>query len=78
MFTRLKAKAAKTDGINLIGGTLGRSTADIDTVLFTDVYTNDYSGTKIRPLLPSGGSKFRSRIENRKRAEGNFRALCFR
>ncbi len=45
MFTRLKAKTAKTDGINLIGGTLGRSTADIDTVLFTDVYTNDYSGT---------------------------------
>ena len=45
MFTRLKVKAAKTDGINLIGGTLGQSTADIDTVLFTDVYINDYSGT---------------------------------
>lgn len=45
MFGRLKAKASKTDGIDLIGGTLGQSTADIDTVLFTDVYSSDYSGT---------------------------------
>jgi hypothetical protein len=45
MFNRLKAKAAKTDGYNLAGGTLGQSTADIDTVLFTDVYTTDYNNT---------------------------------
>jgi hypothetical protein len=45
MFTRLKAKAAKTDGFTLAGGTLGFSSADIDTVLFTDVYESDYSGT---------------------------------
>ncbi len=45
MFNRLKAKAGKTDHINLVGGTLGQSTADIDTVLFTDVYTTDYTGT---------------------------------
>jgi hypothetical protein len=45
MFGRLKAQAAKTDGFSLAGGTLGQSMADIDTVLFTDVYTNDYSGT---------------------------------
>lgn len=45
MFGRLKAQAAKTEGFSLAGGTLGQSMADIDTVLFTDVYTNDYSGT---------------------------------
>ncbi|MBK8197053.1 MAG: hypothetical protein IPK75_01695 [Acidobacteria bacterium] len=45
MFNRLKAKAAKTDGFSLAGGELGQSTSDIDTVLFTDVYRADYSGT---------------------------------
>lgn len=45
MFNRLKAKAVKTDGYKLAGGTLGQSTADIDTVLFTDVYTTDYNNT---------------------------------
>lgn len=45
MFDRLKASAARTPGFSLTGGTLGRSMADIDTVLFTDVYTSDYSGT---------------------------------
>ncbi len=45
MFTRLKAKTGKTKGISLAGGTLGQSTADIDTVLFTDVYQMDYGGT---------------------------------
>jgi hypothetical protein len=45
MFTRLKTKAAKTDGFNLQGGSLGESISDIDTVLFTDVYRADYSGT---------------------------------
>ena len=33
MFIRLKDKAAKTDGYDLSGGTIGESTADIDTVL---------------------------------------------
>jgi hypothetical protein len=45
MFNRLKAEAARTDGYKLSGGTLGQSTADIDTVLFTDVYTTDYNNT---------------------------------
>ncbi len=45
MFNRLKAKAAKTGGYKLAGGTLGESTADIDTVLFTDVYRTDYNNT---------------------------------
>jgi hypothetical protein len=45
MFNRLKAKDAKTDGFKLAGGTLGQSIADIDTVLLTDVYTNDYNNT---------------------------------
>lgn len=45
MFDRLRAKAAKTAGYSLQGGTLGQSMAEIDTVLFTDVYTTDYSGT---------------------------------
>lgn len=45
MFNRLKAKVAKTKGVTLAGGTLGRSMADIDTVLFTDVYENEYGGT---------------------------------
>ncbi|MBY9065259.1 hypothetical protein K1X12_00020 [Hyphomonas sp. WL0036] len=45
MFNRLKARAAKTDGFSLSGGTVGESTADIDTVLFGDVYSADYSGT---------------------------------
>ena len=45
MFNRLKAKAAKTSGFNLQGGSLGESISDIDTVLFTDVYRSDYSGT---------------------------------
>ena len=45
MFDRLKAKAGKTQGFSLAGGTLGQSMADIDTVLFTDVYSSDYSGT---------------------------------
>jgi hypothetical protein len=45
MFNRLKAKDAKTDGFKLAGGTLGQSIADIDTVLFTDVYTTDYNNT---------------------------------
>lgn len=45
MFNRLKDKAAKTDGFSLQGGSLGESISDIDTVLFTDVYTTDYSGT---------------------------------
>lgn len=45
MFNRLKAKVSKTKGVTLAGGTLGRSMADIDTVLFTDVYEGDYSGT---------------------------------
>lgn len=45
MFTRLKAKVAKTDGFGLSGGDLGQSIADIDTVLFTDVYRADYGGT---------------------------------
>lgn len=45
MFDRLNAKAARTDGFSLSGGTLGASTADIDTVLFGDVYSQDYSGT---------------------------------
>jgi len=45
MFSRLKTKAAKTDGFSLGGGTPGQSTADIETVLFTDVYTTDYSNS---------------------------------
>lgn len=45
MFDRLKARASRTEGFSLAGGTLGRSMADIDTVLFTDVYGSDYSGT---------------------------------
>lgn len=45
MFDRLKARASRTEGFSLAGGTLGRSMADIDTVLFTDVYNSDYSGT---------------------------------
>lgn len=45
MFNRLKDKAAKTAGFSLQGGSLGESISDIDTVLFTDVYTTDYSGT---------------------------------
>lgn len=45
MFDRLRDRAAKTQGFSLAGGTLGQSMADIDTVLFTDVYTTDYSGT---------------------------------
>jgi len=45
MFKRLKAKAAQTDGIDLSGGTLGSSTSDIETVLFTDIYASDYNGT---------------------------------
>jgi hypothetical protein len=45
MFNRLKAKAAKSPGFNLQGGSLGESISDIDTVLFTDVYASDYSGT---------------------------------
>lgn len=45
MFNRLKAKAAKTDGYSLSGGELGESSANIDTVLFGDVYETAYSGT---------------------------------
>ncbi len=45
MFKRLKTKAAQTDGIDLSGGTLGSSTSDIETVLFTDIYVDDYNGT---------------------------------
>jgi hypothetical protein len=45
MFNRLKDKAAKTEGFSQQGGSLGESISDIDTVLFTDVYTTDYSGT---------------------------------
>jgi len=45
MFNRLKAKAAKSPGFSLQGGSLGESISDIDTVLFTDVYASDYSGT---------------------------------
>ncbi|MEQ9506171.1 MAG: hypothetical protein RLO80_07845 [Hyphomonas sp.] len=45
MFTRLKAEVAEADGLSLSGGTLGQSSADIDTVLFTDVYQTDYGGT---------------------------------
>lgn len=45
MFTRLKAEVATTEGMSLSGGTLGQSSADIDTVLFTDVYQTDYGGT---------------------------------
>lgn len=45
MFNRLKARADKTPGFSLAGGTLGQSMSDIDTVLFTDVFTTDYSGT---------------------------------
>jgi len=45
MFNRLKAKAAKTAGFSLGGGTLGQTTADIETVLFTDVYKTDYSNS---------------------------------
>jgi hypothetical protein len=45
MFNRLKSKAAQADGIDLSGGTLGSSTADIETVLFTDIYASDYNGT---------------------------------
>ncbi len=45
MFTRLKVQADATNGVSLAGGTLGQSTADIDTVLFTDVYQTDYGGT---------------------------------
>jgi hypothetical protein len=44
MFKRLKTKAAQTDGIDLSGGRLGSSTSDIETVLFTDIYANDYNG----------------------------------
>jgi len=45
MFIRLKEKAAKNKGYDLSGGTLGQSTAEIDTVLFTDILQADYSGT---------------------------------
>jgi hypothetical protein len=45
MFIRLKEKAAKTDGYELSGGTIGESTADIDTVLFSDIHQTDYNGT---------------------------------
>ncbi len=45
MFNRLKAEVAANDGLSLSGGTLGQSSADIDTVLFTDVYQTDYGGT---------------------------------
>lgn len=45
MFDRLKDKAAKSKGFELSGGTLGQSTAEIDTVLFTDVYQTDYNNT---------------------------------
>lgn len=45
MFNKLKAKADKTAGFSLAGGTLGQSMSDINTVLFTDVFTTDYSGT---------------------------------
>ena len=38
MFDRLKKAAASTDGYALYGGTLGESSAPIDTVLFGDVY----------------------------------------
>lgn len=45
MFIRLKEKAAKTDGYDLSGGTIGESTAEIDTVLFSDIHETDYNGT---------------------------------
>jgi hypothetical protein len=45
MFNRLKSRAASADGFGLQGGSLGESMSDIDTVLFTDVYLADYSGT---------------------------------
>ncbi|MEX1250139.1 MAG: hypothetical protein WEA77_02975 [Hyphomonas sp.] len=45
MFGRLKTKAAKTDGFSLGGRAPGQSTADIETVLSTDVYTTDYSNS---------------------------------
>jgi hypothetical protein len=57
MFDRLKAKAAKSPGFNLQGGSLGESISDIDTVLFTDVYASDYSGTGRFTLTLSIGTK---------------------
>lgn len=68
MFDRLKAKAAQTDGFSLSGGTLGASTADIDTVLFGDVYTQDYSGT----------GRFTLTLNIDTRAEESFEALMKR
>lgn len=68
MFDRLKARAAKTDGFSLSGGTLGASTADIDTVLFGDVYTQDYAGT----------GRFTLTLNIDTRAEESFEALMKR